>query len=71
MLSASGARSISVGDDMTTSIKGVAEMKDETQAVRVYDLRGVLVKTASSMKEAQQGLERGIYVINGKKTIIK
>jgi hypothetical protein len=71
MLSASGARSISVGDDMTTSIKGVAEMKDETQAVRVYDLRGVLVRTASSMKEAQQGLERGIYVINGKKTIIK
>ena len=71
MLSASGARSISVGDDMTTSIKGVAEMKDETQAVRVYDLRGVLVKTAFSMKEAQQGLERGIYVINGKKTIIK
>ena len=56
---------------MTTGIKGVAEMKDETQAVRVYDLRGVLVKTASSMKEAQQGLERGIYVINGKKTIIK
>jgi hypothetical protein len=56
---------------MTTDIKGVAEMADETQTIRVYDLKGILVKTATSIKEAQQGLQTGIYFVNGKKIIIK
>jgi len=71
MTSTSNTRSIDVLDDMTTSIKGIAEMTDDAQTIRVYDLRGVLVKTASTMEEAQRGLETGIYVVNGKKIIIK
>ena len=71
MTSTSGTRSISIADEMTTDIKGVAEMADETQTIRVYDLKGILVKTATSIKEAQQGLQTGIYFVNGKKIIIK
>lgn len=71
MTTTSGTRSIEVLDGMTTGIKGVKDISEKSQTVRVYDMRGVLVKSGSSAKEAQQGLKNGIYVVNGKKVIVK
>ena len=70
MTTTSGTRSIDVLDGMTTAIKGVKEMTGESETVRVYDMRGILVRSASSMKDAKQGLKTGVYVINGKKVIV-
>ena len=72
MTTTSNTRSISVLDDMTTAIKVVRNMNDEkAQDFRVYDLRGVLVKSGASMDEVKSGLKAGIYMVQGKKMIIK
>lgn len=72
MTTTSNTRSFGVLDGMTTGIKTVRSMVDETaQGVRVYDMRGVLVKDGASMAEARSGLKPGIYVVQGKKMIIK
>ena len=72
MTTTSGTRSIDVLDGMVTGIKAVKGMIDETaQGVRIYDIRGVLVKSSNSMSEAKEGLRPGVYVVQGKKIIIK
>ena len=71
MTSTSGTRSIDVLDGMTTTVKGIKDMIDEDQSFKVYDIRGIFVKSGTSMKEVQQGLRTGVYVINGKKVIVK
>ena len=69
---ASGTRSVGVLDGLATGIKSVRSMVDETaQGFRVYDMRGVLVKSSATMAEARNGLRPGIYVVQGKKIIIK
>ncbi len=72
MTTTSNTRAINVLDGMTTSIKAVNRMTDETaQAVNVYDVRGVLVKRYASVTELGNGLKPGVYVVQGKKMIIK
>jgi len=72
MTTSSNTRSISVLEDMTTAIKEVRNMVDErAQVFRVYDLRGVLVKSGASMEEIKSGLKAGVYMVQGKKMIIK
>ena len=71
MTTTSATRSIDVLDGMTTDVKGIKDMSDEGQTLNVYDIRGILVKSSTSMKEAGQGLKTGIYVVNGKKVIVK
>lgn len=72
MTTTSGTRSIGVLDGMTTAIKSIQSMIDERgEGVRVYDLRGMLVKRAASLTEARSGLLPGVYVVEGKKMIIK
>ena len=71
MTTTSGTRSIDVLDGMTTTVKGIKDMIDEDQSFKVYDIRGIFVKSGTSMKEVQQGLRTGVYVINGKKVIVK
>ena len=71
MTTTSATRSIDVLDGMTTDVRGIKDMTDEGQSFKVYDIRGVLVKSGTSMKEAQQGLKTGVYVVNGKKVIVK
>lgn len=72
MTTTSNTRSIGVLDGMTTGIKSVKSMIDETsQGVRVYDMRGVLVKSCASKSEVKNGLQPGVYVVQGKKMIIK
>ena len=70
MTTTSGTRSIDIFDGMTTDVRGIRDIKD-VRDVRVYDMRGVLVKSSTSMEEAMQGLKTGIYVVNGKKVIVK
>jgi hypothetical protein len=69
MTTTSNTRSISVLDDMTTAIKEIKSLDSgiRSQDIRVYDLRGVLVKSGASMEEIMSGLKAGIYVVNGKK----
>ena len=72
MTTTSNTRTIGILEDMTTAIKTVQGMFDEkSQGIRVYDLRGVLVKSAASMKDIKSGLKAGVYVIQGKKMIIQ
>ena len=72
MTTTSNTRTIGILEDMTTAIKTVQSMFDEkSQGIRVYDLRGVLVKSAASMKDIKSGLKAGVYVIQGKKMIIQ
>ena len=72
MTTSSNTRSISVLEDITTAIKEVRNMVDErAQVFRVYDLRGVLVKSGASMEEIKSGLKAGVYMVHGKKMIIK
>lgn len=70
MTTTSNTRSIGVLDGMATGIQSC--MIDESaQGVRVYDMRGVLVKSCSSTAEIRNGLKPGVYVVQGKKMIIK
>ena len=72
MTTTSNTRSIGVLEGMTTGIQSVRHMIDETaQGVRVYDMRGVLVKSSASMAEVRNGLKPGVYVVQGRKMIIK
>ena len=72
MTTTSNTRSIGVLEDMTTAIKTVQSMVDEkSQVIRVYDLRGVLVKSGASMEKVKNGLKAGVYMIQGKTMIIK
>lgn len=72
MKTTSNTRSIDVLDGMTTAIKSVKSMVDETsEGVRVYDLRGVLVKSCTLKADLRNGLKPGVYVVEGKKMIIK
>ena len=65
-------RSISIdggtAGDGTTAIEGVAGETDG-QLVDVYTLSGVKVKGGVKASEALDGLQRGVYIVNGKKII--
>ena len=66
-----GTRSIDVLDGMTTDVKGIRFVKNEVSDLKVYDIRGVKLKTSSSMDDIMKGLKTGVYIVNGKKIIIK
>ena len=69
----SNTRSISILDGMATAIQEIRSQEPavSSQGIRVYDLRGVLVKNGRSMEEIKRGLKAGVYVVQGKKIIIK
>ena len=71
MTTTSDTRSIDVMDGMTTSIRGIQMVKDESSVIKVYDTRGVLLKTATSTDDIRSGLKAGVYIVNGKELIIK
>ena len=71
MTSTAGTRSIGIFDGMTTAIKGVEEIANGQQTLKVYNLNGQCIKTGSSMDELKQELSTGLYIINNKKVIIK
>ena len=70
MTTTSNTRSIGVLDGLSTGIKGIELLKDEP-LVRVYDMKGVLVNTGTDWNELKRALPKGVYIVNGKKKIIK
>ena len=71
MTTTDNTRSIDVMDGLTTAIRGIQMVKDEASTIKVYDTRGVLLKTATGMDDVRNGLKAGVYIVNGKKMIIK
>ena len=71
MTTTSNTRSINVMDGMTTAIRNIIIAGESTDVIRVYDTRGVLVKTAQADDDLKKGLAAGVYIVNGKKMIIK
>ena len=55
-------------DDDATAIKEYTI--DDSDMVKVYNLSGVLVKQ-SSKEDALKGLAKGVYIVNGKRMIVK
>ena len=51
---------------------GIRNIKTQTDGlIKVYSLDGRLLRTAKDSSEALSGLPKGIYIINGKKFILK
>ena len=74
MTTTSGARSIAIADDMTTTgIRDIMEMLDEQRDVRVYNLKGQLIKKegCKALDQVKKMLPAGVYIVNGQKLIIK
>ena len=74
MTTTSGARSITIADDMmTTGIHDIMEMIDEEKVVRVYNLKGQLIKIedGKTLEQVKKTLPAGVYIINGQKLVIK
>ena len=67
MTTTSDTRSIGVLDGVTTGIRDIRDARD-IKDVKVYDMRGVLVRSKES---GTRSLKPGIYVVQGKKMIIK
>ena len=57
------------GDGTTTGIDGTVAEADAT--VNVYNLNGILVRQNVKMGEALDGLQKGIYIVNGTKKAVK
>lgn len=66
-------RYISINDDMTTGIEEISVLMDESKGLRIYNLKGQLIKTehGESIDEVGRLLPAGVYVVNGRKLIIK
>ena len=66
-------RSIAISDDMTTGIKEVMSLLNEHEVVRVYNLQGqqLSVEAGKNVEDVKRLLPAGVYIINGKKQIIK
>lgn len=68
--SADGAKNLLINiDGETNSIKSVLDGADSDKTVDVYTLSGVKVKSGVKAGNAMSGLQRGMYIINGKKVI--
>ena len=71
MTTTSDTRSLDVMDGMTTAIRDIVMTDEDKNIIKVYDTRGVLVKTAQANDDLRKGLAAGVYIVNGKKMIIK
>lgn len=64
----------SVLPDVTTNatvVTAIGEICTEGQGINVYDMKGVLLRQGVNPAQATQGLPTGVYVINGKKVLVK
>ncbi|MBR5639475.1 MAG: dockerin type I repeat-containing protein [Muribaculaceae bacterium] len=63
----------SVLPNVTTNavVTAISEIGTDGEGVNVYDMCGVLVRQGVNPVEATQGLPTGVYVINGKKVLVK
>ena len=73
MTSTSKARqTIAIQDNLTTGIREIAEIWDD-KIINVYNLSGqlLMIEENKSLDEIKQLLSTGVYIVNGKKLIIK
>lgn len=64
----------SVLPDVTTNatvVTAIGEICTEGQGINVYDMKGVLLRQGVNPAQATHGLPTGVYVINGKKVLVK
>lgn len=61
---------IPVMDNMTTTIIEKLLTKGANSTLKVYNLNGLLVKTVTSEEELKQ-LPKGVYIVNGRKVVMK
>ena len=71
MITTDGTRSIDVMDGMTTAIRDICMKEERSKTMKVYDTIGILIKTVSDNEDLRKGLSSGLYIVNGKKMIIK
>ena len=74
MTSASQARSyIAIDEDMATGIGDITEILADERTVRVYNLNGQLILAEENKRidEIKSLLSAGVYIVNGKKIIIR
>ena len=71
--SSGGTRSIAISDDLTTGIEGIPVLDSDDNTLKVYDLNGKLlvVERGKSIDDVKHLLPAGVYIINGKKLMIK
>ena len=67
-ISVAETRSMQGGEDTT----GIEErtIEDNSNVVKVYNLSGILVKQGAK-EDALNGLPKGVYIMNGKRVIVK
>lgn len=64
----------SVLPDVTTNatvVTDITHIAADGEGVNVYDMKGVLLRQGVNPAQATQGLPTGVYVINGKKVLVK
>lgn len=64
----------SVLPDVTTNatvVTAITQIAADGEGVNVYDMKGVLLRQGVNPAQATQGLPTGVYVINGKKVLVK
>ena len=71
--SSGSTRSISISDDMTTGIEEIPVLENVDNTLKVYDLKGqlLIVETGKSIDDVKHLLPAGVYIVSGKKLIIK
>ena len=72
MTSSSKTRAIAIQDNMTTGIRDINEIWNGN-VVRIYNLSGqmLMIEENKNLDEIKQLLSAGVYIVNGKKLIIK
>lgn len=73
MTSTSSARSIGIDEGMATGIIELISALSDKGDLRIYNLNGQLIKIEEgrSLDEVMRELPAGIYIVNGKKTMIR
>ncbi len=54
-----------------TVVTAISQLGSDNQGVNVYDMKGVLLRRGVNPAEATKGLPTGVYVIGGKKVLVK
>ncbi|MBQ9585109.1 MAG: dockerin type I repeat-containing protein [Muribaculaceae bacterium] len=52
-------------------VTAISQVGNDSQSVDVYDMKGVLLRQDVNPAEATKGLPTGVYIINGKKVLVK
>lgn len=55
----------------TTGIENIVSVDKKSENVNVYDLNGMLIRRNVKNATATEGLEKGIYIVNGEKRIVR